>query len=131
MQITIVGTGYVGLVTGTCLAEVGNSVVCIDTDANKINMLNEGRIPIHEPGLLPLVLENTHAGRLRFTTAIDEGVDHADVIFIAVGTPPDEDGSADLKHVLAVAADIGRRMHGYKVVVTKSTVPVGTARESQ
>jgi len=127
MQITIVGTGYVGLVTGTCLAEVGNSVVCVDTDSRKIEMLNRGEIPIHEPGLSALVLENTSAGKLEFTTDIEHGVRHAEVIFIAVGTPPDEDGSADLSHVLAVAAGIGKCMTDYKVIVTKSTVPVGTA----
>ncbi len=129
MQITIVGTGYVGLVTGTCLAEVGNSVVCVDTDARKIEMLNRGEIPIHEPGLSELVIENTDAGKLEFSTDIAHGVGHADVIFIAVGTPPDEDGSADLSHVLDVARDIGRCMTGCKVIVTKSTVPVGTARK--
>ncbi len=129
MQITIVGTGYVGLVTGTCLAEVGNSVVCVDTDARKIEMLNRGEIPIHEPGLSELVVENTDAGKLEFSTDIAHGVGHADVIFIAVGTPPDEDGSADLSHVLDVARDIGRCMTGCKVIVTKSTVPVGTARK--
>lgn len=129
MQITIVGTGYVGLVTGTCLAEVGNSVVCVDRDARKIDMLNQGRIPIHEPGLLPLVTDNAQAGRLRFSTDITEGLDEAEVVFIAVGTPPDEDGSADLSHVLAVAREIGRHIDGFKVVVTKSTVPVGTAQK--
>ena len=129
MQITIVGTGYVGLVTGTCLAEVGNSVVCVDTDARKIDLLNQGGVPIHEPGLESLVVENTSAGRLEFSTDIERGVDHGEVLFIAVGTPPDEDGSADLRHVLAVARDIGRNISEYKVVVTKSTVPVGTAKK--
>ncbi len=129
MQITIVGTGYVGLVTGTCLAEVGNSVLCVDTDARKIDLLNQGGIPIHEPGLESLVLENTNAGRLEFSTDIERGVRHGEVLFIAVGTPPDEDGSADLRHVLAVAGDIGRNISEYKVVVTKSTVPVGTAKK--
>ncbi|MDJ0955640.1 MAG: UDP-glucose/GDP-mannose dehydrogenase family protein [Arenicellales bacterium] len=129
MHITIVGTGYVGLVTGTCLADVGNSVMCIDSDANKINMLNQGEIPIHEPGLESLVIDNTSAGRLKFSTDISEGIDQAEIIFIAVGTPPDEDGSADLRHVLAVARDVGRHINRYKVVVTKSTVPVGTAKK--
>ena len=129
MHITIVGTGYVGLVTGTCLADVGNTVMCIDSDAKKINMLNQGEIPIHEPGLEFLVVDNTNAGRLRFSTDIAEGIDQAEIIFIAVGTPPDEDGSADLRHVLAVARDVGRHIKQYKVVVTKSTVPVGTAKK--
>lgn len=129
MQITIVGTGYVGLVTGTCLAEVGNSVVCVDTDARKIDLLNQGGIPIHEPGLESLVVENTSAGRLEFSTDIEHGVNHGEVIFIAVGTPPDEDGSADLRHVLAVARGIGKSISEYKVIVTKSTVPVGTAKK--
>lgn len=127
MQVTIVGTGYVGLVTGTCLADVGNSVTCIDSDADKIELLNSGGIPIHEPGLATLVADNTKAGRLKFTTDIGIGVERAEIIFIAVGTPPDEDGSADLSHVLAVARDIGKRIDRYKLVVTKSTVPVGTA----
>lgn len=127
MQITIVGTGYVGLVTGTCLAEVGNNVFCVDSDKNKIELLNRGDIPIHEPGLAPLVGANCDSGRLKFSTEIVEGIEHAEIIFIAVGTPPDEDGSADLSHVLAVAKEIGRRIRKYKVIVTKSTVPVGTA----
>jgi UDPglucose 6-dehydrogenase len=129
MKVTIVGTGYVGLVTGTCLAEVGNHVLCVDVDADKIAGLRQGEIPIHEPGLEPLVRENLAAGRLRFTTDIVEGVKHGEVIFIAVGTPPDEDGSADLRHVLGVAADIGRHLEAYRVVATKSTVPVGTANK--
>ncbi len=127
MNITVIGTGYVGLVSGTCLAEVGNHVMCVDLDEEKIRRLNEGHIPIYEPGLEPLVQKNGLAGRLKFTTDIKEGVDFGDILFIAVGTPPDEDGSADLKHVLGVAADIGRHMQDYRVVVTKSTVPVGTA----
>lgn len=129
MKVTIIGTGYVGLVTGTCLAEVGNHVVCVDVDAGKIARLRQGQIPIHEPGLEPLVRENLAAKRLSFTTDIAEGVKHGDVIFIAVGTPPDEDGSADLRHVLGVAADIGRHIEEYRVVATKSTVPVGTANK--
>ena len=129
MRITIVGTGYVGLVTGTCLAEVGNNVVCVDSDQNKIDLLNNGGIPIHEPGLAALVGENCDAGRLKFSTDIVEGVKHAEVVFIAVGTPPDEDGSADLSHVLDVATEVGNYINEYKVVVTKSTVPVGTANK--
>ena len=127
MNITIVGTGYVGLVTGTCLAEVGNHVVCVDSDRAKIDALKNGVIPIHEPGLDELVIENVEAERLAFTTDIREGVAHGEIIFIAVGTPPDEDGAADLRHVLAVAADVGRWIEKYRIIVTKSTVPVGTA----
>ena len=129
MKVTIVGTGYVGLVSGTCLADVGNDVLCIDTDASKIDGLNSGRIPIYEPGLENLVLRNAGAGRLRFSTDISEGVAHGEVIFIAVGTPPDEDGAADLQHVLAVARGIGEHLVGYRVIVNKSTVPVGTAEK--
>jgi UDPglucose 6-dehydrogenase len=127
MRVTVVGTGYVGLVTGTCLAEVGNHVLCVDVDAEKIARLRRGEVPIHEPGLEPLVRENLAARRLRFTTDIAEGVREAEIVFIAVGTPPDEDGSADLRHVLDVAAEIGRNLDGYRVIATKSTVPVGTA----
>lgn len=127
MNITVVGTGYVGLVSGTCLAEVGNHVLCIDIDQSKIDRLNKGEIPIYEPGLEELVKKNVQEGRLSFSSDIKQGVDYGSIIFIAVGTPPDEDGSADLKHVLAVASDIGRHMDDYRVVVTKSTVPVGTA----
>ncbi len=127
MNITIVGTGYVGLVTGTCLAEVGNHVLCVDSDRAKIDALNSGEVPIHEPGLDEMVAENVEARRLSFTSDIEEGVGHGEIVFIAVGTPPDEDGAADLRHVLAVAGDIGRHMSDYRVVVTKSTVPVGTA----
>lgn len=127
MKVTVIGSGYVGLVSGACLAEVGNNVLCLDVDANKIRILNEGGIPIYEPGLESMVQRNKAAGRLRFTTDIPEAVAHGDIQFIAVGTPPDEDGSADLKYVLAAAANIGRHMTGYKVVVDKSTVPVGTA----
>ena len=127
MNVTIVGTGYVGLVTGTCLADVGNDVLCIDSDEAKIEGLLAGRLPIYEPGLEPMVVDNVHSGRLRFSTDISEGVDFADVIFIAVGTPPDEDGSADLKYILQVANSIGEHIRGYKVIVNKSTVPVGTA----
>lgn len=127
MKITIFGTGYVGLVTGTCFAEVGNDVVCMDVDENKIARLNNGEIPIYEPGLEDLVRRNHKAGRLRFTTDPDEAVRHGTFQFIAVGTPPDEDGSADLQYVLAVARTIAERMDEYRVIIDKSTVPVGTA----
>ena len=127
MKITIFGSGYVGLVTGACLAEVGNAVLCIDVDPAKIDKLRQGRIPIHEPGLEDLVRDNTAAGRLEFTTDIAAGVSHGLFQFVAVGTPPDEDGSADLKYVLAVARAIGEHMEEYRIVVNKSTVPVGTA----
>jgi UDPglucose 6-dehydrogenase len=127
MQVTIFGTGYVGLVTGTCLAEVGNDVVCVDIDASKIERLGRGEVPIFEPGLDDLVAANAAAGRLRFTTDAAAAVAHGRIVFIAVGTPPDEDGSADLSHVLAVAHTIGRHLSRHAVVVNKSTVPVGTA----
>ncbi len=127
MKITVVGTGYVGLVTGACLAEMGNDVVCLDVDPRKIETLNGGGIPIHEPGLDKVVSRNAAAGRLRFTTDVARAVAHGLVQFIAVGTPPDEDGSADLQYVLAAARNIGRLMSDYKLVVDKSTVPVGTA----
>ena len=127
MKITIFGTGYVGLVTGACLAEVGNEVMCMDVDEGKINGLKQGVIPIYEPDLDQLVQRNAAAGRLLFTTDPKEAVDHGLFQFIAVGTPPDEDGSADLQHVLAVAETIGQHMTEYRVIVDKSTVPVGTA----
>jgi len=127
MKITVIGTGYVGLVTGACLADVGNTVLCLDIDAAKIAGLREGRIPIHEPGLEALVLRNAAAGRLLFTTDASLAARHGAVQFIAVGTPPDEDGSADLQYVLAAARAIGRHMDGDRVIVNKSTVPVGTA----
>jgi len=127
MRITIFGSGYVGLVTGACLADAGNHVVCVDVDQRKIEMLKAGDVPIHEPGLDALVKRNFAAGRLRFTTDAKEGVEHGQFQLIAVGTPPDEDGSADLRSVLTVARTIGEHMAEYKVVVTKSTVPVGTA----
>ena len=127
MDVTIFGTGYVGLVTGTCLAEVGHDVVCVDIDAAKVEGLNRGVIPIYEPGLTPMVQANHAAGRLRFTTDAAAGIAHGDIVFIAVGTPPDEDGSADLKYVLAVARTIGQHLQKPVVVVDKSTVPVGTA----
>jgi UDPglucose 6-dehydrogenase len=126
MKITVIGSGYVGLVTGTCLAEYGNDVLCLDVDANKIRILQEGGVPIFEPGLEEMIKRNVAVGRLRFTTDIKESVEHGTIQFIAVGTPPDEDGSADLKYVLAAARSIGRYMNGYKVIVDKSTVPVGT-----
>jgi UDPglucose 6-dehydrogenase len=127
MRVTIFGTGYVGLVTGACLADVGNHVLCVDIDEGKIEGLKQGRIPIYEPGLEDIVRRNHESGRLDFTTDMDEAVAHGVFQFIAVGTPPDEDGSADLKHVLAVARTIGERMNDYRIVVDKSTVPVGTA----
>ncbi len=127
MKISIVGTGYVGLVTGACLSEVGNDVLCIDVDETKIGQLKSGVIPIYEPGLESVVKTNIAKGNLSFSSDIQTGVKHGDIIFIAVGTPPDEDGSADLKHVLDVAKNIGEYIDGYKVVVNKSTVPVGSA----
>src|SRR5712664_364125 len=127
MRVTIFGSGYVGLVTGACLADAGNHVVCVDVDERKIALLKQGGMPIHEPGLDAVVKRNFDAGRLRFTSSAQEGVDHGLFQLIAVGTPPDEDGSADLRYVLAVARSIGEHMKDYKVVVTKSTVPVGTA----
>ncbi|MBI3229899.1 MAG: UDP-glucose/GDP-mannose dehydrogenase family protein, partial [Burkholderiales bacterium] len=126
MKITIIGTGYVGLVTGACLAQLGNHVVCLDVDQRKIQMLNDGGIPIHEPGLDVLVAENRAAGRLQFTSNIAEGVAHGQLQFIAVGTPPDEDGSADLQYVLAAARNIAAPRDEFQVGVNKSTVPVGT-----
>lgn len=129
MKIVVVGTGYVGLVTGTCLAEVGIEVICVDIDENKIEGLKKGIMPIYEPGLEPMVKRNYEKGRLRFSTRLAEAIKEANVAFIAVGTPPDEDGSADLKYVLGVAEEIGENMDDYTVVVTKSTVPVGTAEK--
>jgi UDPglucose 6-dehydrogenase len=127
MKVTVVGTGYVGLVTGACLSEMGNHVVCLDVDECKIRTLNDGGIPIHEPGLKEMVQRNVAAGRLQFTTDIPTAVAHGTLQFIGVGTPPDEDGSADMQYVLAAASSIGRHMTDYKVIVDKSTVPVGTA----
>ena len=129
MKIAIVGTGYVGLVTGTCFAEIGVDVTCVDTNIKKIKALEEGVIPIYEPGLEEMVLRNTKSGRLKFTTSLESCLNDVEVIFSAVGTPPDEDGSADLSYVLAVARTIGQNMNKYKLVVTKSTVPVGTAQK--
>ncbi|RFF29267.1 UDP-glucose dehydrogenase family protein [Wenzhouxiangella sediminis] len=128
-RVCIFGTGYVGLVTGTCLAEVGHHVTCVDIDADKIDGLNEGRIPIYEPGLEPMVRDNVRDGRLHFTTDAAEAVSDAEVLFIAVGTPPDEDGSADLKYVLKVAETVGDNIRGSVIVANKSTVPVGTAEK--
>src|SRR4051812_32477652 len=127
MKITIIGTGYVGLVTGACLAELGNDVFCLDVDQSKVDLLNNGGIPIHEPGLEEVVARNRAAGRIQFSTDVAASVAHGQVQFIAVGTPPDEDGSADLQYVLAAAKNIGKHMTGFKVIVDKSTVPVGTA----
>jgi UDPglucose 6-dehydrogenase len=127
VNVAVVGTGYVGLVVGACLAEAGNEVVCADVSDGKIAKLQRNEIPIYEPGLEPLVVRNQAEGRLRFTTDVGQAVEFGDVVFIAVGTPPGEDGSADLQHVLDVARTIGRHMNGPKVVITKSTVPVGTA----
>ncbi|MBW3654481.1 MAG: nucleotide sugar dehydrogenase, partial [Gemmatimonadetes bacterium] len=130
MHVAVVGSGYVGLVAGACLAETGNDVVCADIDQGKIDRLNRGELPIYEPGLEPLVERNLREGRLRFTTEVGAAVAGAEVVFIAVGTPPGEDGSADLQHVLSVAETIGRNMGegpAEKIVITKSTVPVGTA----
>jgi UDPglucose 6-dehydrogenase len=126
MKITVIGTGYVGLVSGACLAEMGNHVVCLDVDANKIRILEEGGITIHEPGLHEIIQRNRAAGRLQFTTDIVAAVNHGTLQFIGVGTPPDEDGSADLQYVLEAARNVGRHMTDYKVIIDKSTVPVGT-----
>ena len=129
MKIAIVGTGYVGLVSGACFAEMGLDITCVDIDAEKIEGLNAGVIPIYEPGLEELVRRNVEAGRLHFTTDLTECLPHVEVVFSAVGTPPDEDGSADLKYVLDVARTFGRHIRKYTVLVTKSTVPVGTAQK--
>ncbi|SAK76908.1 UDP-glucose dehydrogenase [Caballeronia calidae] len=127
MKVTIVGTGYVGLVTGACLAEIGNDVFCVDVDPRKIEILNNGGVPIHEPGLQEMLRRTRAAGRIQFSTDVKASVEHGDIQFIAVGTPPDEDGSADLQYVLAAARNIGKYSNGFKVIVDKSTVPVGTA----
>jgi len=129
MKIAVVGTGYVGLVTGTCFSEMGAHVTCVDVDQRKIEALNKGIIPIYEPGLETLVHKNAKKGRLRFSTRLEDVLNDVDIVFSAVGTPPDEDGSADLKYVLEVARTIGKNLNHYVVVVTKSTVPVGTARK--
>lgn len=127
MKVTVIGTGYVGLVTGVCLAELGNEVFCLDLNQEKIDLLNSGGIPIYEPGLEEMILRNRAAGRIQFSTDIEAAVNHGDIQYIAVGTPPDEDGSADLQYVLSAARNIGRYMTSFKVVIDKSTVPVGTA----
>jgi len=127
MRVTIFGSGYVGLVTGACLADAGNHVVCVDVDAGKIERLKGGEVPIHEPGLDALIKRNAEAGRIEFTTDAVKGVEHGLFQLISVGTPPEEDGSADLRYVLAAARTIGTHMSRYCIVVTKSTVPVGTA----
>jgi len=129
MKITIVGTGYVGLVSGTCLAETGVNVQCIDKNGAKIDNLNKGIIPIYEPGLVPMLKRNVEAGRLKFSTNIKESIKDSQAVLIAVGTPPDEDGSADIKYVMAAAEEIGRYMTDYILVITKSTVPIGTAEK--
>src|SRR6478672_8022522 len=127
MKIAVIGTGYVGLVAGACFAESGNDVICVDRDAAKIRTLRAGRMPIYEPGLEELVRRNRHENRLTFTTTLPKAVRSSTVVFVAVGTPQGEDGSADLQHVLEVAREVARAMEGYKVIVNKSTVPVGTA----
>jgi UDPglucose 6-dehydrogenase len=127
MKIAVIGTGYVGLVTGTCLSESGVNVVCVDNDINKIEALKRGSVPIYEPGLEPIMRRNLEKGKLTFTNNTGEAINGAEIIFIAVGTPPGEDGSADLKHVIAVASEIGKTLNHYVVIATKSTVPVGTA----
>ena len=129
MKITVVGTGYVGLVTGTCLAETGNEVICVDIDEKKVQRMKDGEVPIYEPHLDVLFERNIKAGRLSFTTVLQEGLDHGEIVFLALPTPEDEDGSADLSYVLGVAKDIGEQMKSYKVIVDKSTVPVGTAEK--
>lgn len=127
MKLAVIGTGYVGLVTGTCFAEMGNRVICVDNDKNKIDLLNRGKIPIWEPGLESMVKINKEEGRIEFTTDVAKAVKNSDICFIAVGTPPDEDGSADLQYVLSVAKDIATHMDSHKIIIDKSTVPIGTA----
>ncbi|MCK4312789.1 MAG: UDP-glucose/GDP-mannose dehydrogenase family protein, partial [Candidatus Cloacimonetes bacterium] len=127
MKLAVIGTGYVGLVTGTCFAEMGNDVICVDNDKKKIDLLNSGKIPIWEPGLEEMVTRNSEEGRLNFTTNIKDAVEKSQICIIAVGTPPGEDGSADLQYVLEVARDIAKYMNDYKIIINKSTVPVGTA----
>ena len=129
MNITVIGTGYVGLVTGACFSEMGNHVICVDVDQKKIDALNQGAIPIYEPGLEPIVKRNMETGQLTFTTNLSDAMDVSTIYMIAVGTPPNEDGSADLKHVLAVAEEIGTHLDKYAIVINKSTVPVGTAEK--
>lgn len=127
MKIAVVGTGYVGLVTGTCLAETGNEVLCIDIDQNKVKQMQAGEVPIYEPHLDVLFERNIKANRLKFSTSLEEGLEHGDIIFLALPTPEDEDGSADLKYILGVADEMGKLIKDYKVIVDKSTVPVGTS----
>jgi len=129
LKVTIVGSGYVGLVTGACLAELGNTIFCLDIDQKKIDILNSGGVPIYEPGLQEMIARNRAAGRIQFSTDVAAAVAHGDIQFIAVGTPPDEDGSADLQYVIAAARNIGKHMTSPKVIVDKSTVPVGTAEK--
>ena len=129
MKIIVIGTGYVGLVTGTCFAESGVTVICLDNDKNKIKQLNEGSVPIYEPGLETLIRSNVDKRRLFFSSNLKSNLNDAEVIFIAVGTPSDEDGSADLKHVLSAAEEIGAELNNYVLVVTKSTVPAGTSEK--
>ena len=129
MRITVVGTGYVGLVTGTCFAETGNHVTCVDIDENKVNMLKQGEMPIYEPGLEILFDRNTRQGRLDFTTSLTDGIKGAQIIFLALPTPPGENGAADLRYILKVAEDLGPELENYVVIVDKSTVPVGTAEK--
>jgi len=129
MKIAVVGTGYVGLVTGTCLAETGNDVLCIDIDENKVKQMQDGKVPIYEPHLDVLFERNIKAKRLKFSTNLAEGLEHGDIIFLALPTPEGEDGSADLKYILGVADDIGKLIKNYKVIVDKSTVPVGTSEK--
>ena len=131
MKITVVGSGYVGLVTGACFSEVGIKVVCVDVDKRKIENLKQGVVPIYEPGLEEVIVRNMTKQRLGFTTNLKKALEGTEVVFICVGTPPDEDGSADLKHVLSVARDCGSYIKDYKLVVTKSTVPVGTAMKKK
>src|SRR5277367_4181396 len=127
MKISVIGTGYVGLVTGTCFAETGNNVTCVDIDKSKVDKLSSGKITIYEPGLEKLFLRNQKEGRLHFTTSLQDGIKDATIIFLALPTPPGEDGSADLKYILGVANDLGKIITEYKIIIDKSTVPVGTA----
>ncbi|RMD99921.1 MAG: UDP-glucose/GDP-mannose dehydrogenase family protein, partial [Bacteroidetes bacterium] len=129
MKLAVIGTGYVGLVSGTCFAETGNDVICVDIDENKVKRMQNGEIPIYEPGLDVIFERNTRQGRLKFTTDLASAVDHAEVIFLALPTPPGEDGSADLKYIMGVADDLSKLIKRYTVVVDKSTVPVGTAEK--
>ncbi|RYG47344.1 MAG: UDP-glucose/GDP-mannose dehydrogenase family protein, partial [Chitinophagaceae bacterium] len=129
MKIAVIGTGYVGLVTGTCFAETGNDVTCVDIDQRKVDKLSGGQITIYEPGLEKLFLRNVREERLRFTTKLEDGIRDAEIIFLALPTPPGEDGSADLKYILGVADDLGKILKDYKVIIDKSTVPVGTSEK--